>query len=212
MTKMKTRKTLLMVLSLVLVAVVSVAGTLAYLTRSTDPVVNTFTVGNIKIDLEEHPLKEGSTSEIDTTADTVKAVDGYKLVPGADLQKDPFVTVEANSENCWVFVKVEEINNYVGEVPYVTYAIGEGWTELTSAADTTNHVRVFYRTTNYVLNAEEVTYHVFANDKVTANNFTKEMADLITENNQPQLKLTAYAIQESADFNDAAGAWAKVSG
>ena len=49
---MKARKILVSLAALALVAAISIGGTLAYLT-SQDQVTNTFTVGNIKITLDE---------------------------------------------------------------------------------------------------------------------------------------------------------------
>ncbi len=78
-----------------IIAVMAVAGaSLAWLTAETTEVKNTFAIGNITIDLTE------------TTS-------GYKVVPGATDAKDPKVTVKATSENCYVYVTVE--NNLVIE-------------------------------------------------------------------------------------------------
>lgn len=92
-------KTLVALLSLVLLLGCSLGGTLAWLSDSTDPVINTFTVGDIKIELTETPGE-------------------YKIVPGVDIAKDPKVTVEANSEACWLFVKIEESANWTDGLTY----------------------------------------------------------------------------------------------
>ena len=47
------KKKLTTVLAIVLVVALSVAGTYAYLTSKTATITNTFTVGNVKIDLTE---------------------------------------------------------------------------------------------------------------------------------------------------------------
>lgn len=102
------KKTLALVLALTLLVAGVVGGTLAWLTDQTDEVTNTFTVGDINIDLTE------------TTTN-------YKMVPGNTIAKDPTVTVKANSEACWLFVQVTESTNLKD---FITYAIAEGWTEL----------------------------------------------------------------------------------
>lgn len=102
------KKTLALVLALTLLVAGVVGGTLAWLTDRTAEVKNTFTVGDINIDLTE------------TTAD-------YKMVPGNTIAKDPTVTVKANSEACWLFVQVTESENLD---TFITYAIAEGWTKL----------------------------------------------------------------------------------
>lgn len=104
------KKTLALVLALTLLVAGVVGGTLAWLTDQTAEVKNTFTVGDINIDLTE------------TTAD-------YKMVPGNTISKDPTVTVKANSEACWLFVEVTESENLD---TFITYAIADGWTELKS--------------------------------------------------------------------------------
>ena len=97
---MKNRKTrsamrrMLFTLALVLVvAVASVGGTIAWLTATTETVTNTFTTSDISIELAE------------TTGDS------YKIVPGATVNKDPKATVESGSEKCYLYVKIT--NNLV---------------------------------------------------------------------------------------------------
>ena len=97
-------------LALVLVIGCVAGGTVAWLVAKTDPVVNTFTYGNIDIALAE------STGT------------NYKIIPGTDIKKDPTVTVKGGSEACWLFVKVEQTGTFVANK--VTYAIDNGWTAL----------------------------------------------------------------------------------
>ena len=66
-------------LALVLVIGCVAGGTVAWLVAKTDPVVNTFTYGDINITLAE------------TTGPD------YKIIPGKDIEKDPKVTVTAGS-------------------------------------------------------------------------------------------------------------------
>ena len=67
----------------ILLVVASVLGTMAYLT-STDAVENTFTVGNIKIKLDE--AKANPDGSLVEDADRVQA-NQYKLTPGHDYNK-----------------------------------------------------------------------------------------------------------------------------
>ena len=97
-------------LALVLVIGCVAGGTVAWLVAKTDPVVNTFTYGDINIALAE------------TTGED------YKIIPGKDIPKDPKVTVTAGSEACWLFVKVEQTGTFVANK--VTYAIDNSWTAL----------------------------------------------------------------------------------
>lgn len=96
------KKKLMTVLALVLVIAMSVAGTYAYLT-STDEVVNTFTVGNVAIKLDEAAANPDGS--LVANADRVKA-NSYKLLPGHTYNKDPMVTVKAGSESSYVKMTV----------------------------------------------------------------------------------------------------------
>lgn len=178
------KKTLISIIAVALVLCVSVGGVLAWLTDKTDPVVNTFTVGNIDLTLAE------------TTTN-------YKMVPGATIDKDPVVTVKANSEKCWVFVKFEKSTNLND---FITYAAATGWTKLESVTD-----EVYYRVQDAT--TADATYSVLANDKVAVKDtVTKGMMDELKADGavQPTLTFTAYAIQY-AGFDNAAAAWAEVS-
>lgn len=96
------KKALLMVLCAVVLVLVSVMGTMAYLT-STDEVVNTFTVGNVQIKLDE-AAANADGSLIENTA-RVKA-NSYKLLPGHTYNKDPMVTVLKGSESSYIKMTV----------------------------------------------------------------------------------------------------------
>lgn len=172
------KKTLALVLALTLLVAGVVGGTLAWLTDQTAEVKNTFTVGDINIGLTE------------TTAD-------YKMVPGNTIAKDPTVTVKANSEACWLFVKVTESTDLKD---FITYAIAEGWTELEAG--------VYYR--EVPASAADQTFSVLADNAVTVNSdVTKEMLTAKDFAN-PTLTFKAYAVQKD-NVASASDAWAKVN-
>lgn len=174
------KKTLALVLALTLLVAGVVGGTLAWLTDRTAEVKNTFTVGDINIDLTE------------TTRD-------YKMVPGNKLDKDPTVTVKANSEACWLFVKVTESTDLKD---FITYAIAEGWTALPDVNG------VYYR--EVPASAADQTFSVLAGNTVTVNTtVTKTMLET-AKTDAPTLTFKAYAIQKD-HFATAAAAWAEVS-
>lgn len=101
---MKTKsKALILTLCAVLLVAASMLGTMAYLT-SQDQVVNTFTVGSVAITLDE--AKANPDGSLVAGAARVKA-NSYKLLPGHEYKKDPTIHVDANSEDCFLFVKVE---------------------------------------------------------------------------------------------------------
>ncbi|MBQ1506483.1 MAG: hypothetical protein IIZ48_06920 [Erysipelotrichales bacterium] len=197
------KKALLTVLSLVLVAAISVVGTLAFLQSKTDTVENTFTVGHVKIELRESeydPAKnEMKADTLEVDAAKTRKNDTYKLIPGRELPKDPTVRVLANSETSWVFVKVEKVND---PDTYLDYTIADGWTALEGVEG------VYYR--EYTQNTEKQDYSVLKENKVTVKNtVTNEMLEEIGDN-KPQLKFTAYAIQKEG-LDSVQAAWTEVS-
>ena len=100
---MKTKsKALLLTLCAALLVAASVLGTMAYLT-DTDTVTNTFTVGKVKIDLDE--AKANTDGSLVEGAARVKA-NSYKLLPGHTYNKDPMVTVLNGSEASYIKMTV----------------------------------------------------------------------------------------------------------
>ena len=94
-------KPLLIVVAMILVCIMSVFATLAYLTAG-DTVKNTFTVGNITIDLEETIVDEYGNVVEGTGAGTTDVGNEYKLVPNREYTKDPTITVDKMSEDCYL--------------------------------------------------------------------------------------------------------------
>ena len=91
------KKKIVAMCATVAIAAVAVGGTLAYFT-DTDAAENTFTVGKISIVLDEAPVDDNGQA---TAGERVKKNE-YKLFPGGEYSKDPMVTVEADSEECYV--------------------------------------------------------------------------------------------------------------
>ena len=181
--KIRNRRIAMTVALVLVVALVSVGGTIAWLTDKTGEVVNTFTVGNIDITLAE------------TTTD-------YKMVPGNTIAKDPTVTVKAGSEDCYLFVKVEKSPNFD---TFLTYTMAEGWTELTAGSG------IYYRVV--LATDTTKTFSVLKDDQVTVKNtVTKAQMDAIKNGttSAPTLTFTAYACQ-SANVANAATAWANIN-
>lgn len=98
---MKTRsKALLTVLCAMLLVVVSVCGTLAYLTDK-DEAKNTFTVGKVDIELDEAKVGEDGKALTGDAAERVTE-NTYHLLPGHTYDKDPTITVKAGSDASYV--------------------------------------------------------------------------------------------------------------
>ena len=144
------KKILALALSLALAVAIGIGGTLAWLTDTTPELKNTFTVGNIGIDLDE----------------TAK---NFKMVPGQTIAKDPKVTVLAGSEACYLFVEVKRSEN-LGE--FITYDIAGGWTALNEST----HPGVYYRVVTTSTSDQQ--FYVLRDNKVTVlETVTKENVD-----------------------------------
>ena len=128
------KKKLMTVLALVLVIAMSVAGTYAYLT-SADRVVNTFTVGDVKIKLDE--AKANPDGSLVANADRVKA-NSYKLLPGHTYNKDPMVTVLKGSESSYVKMTVTFSN--AAELDAIFDPKGADMTSIFNGYDSTNWI------------------------------------------------------------------------
>lgn len=103
---MKKKSILVAGLSVMIIASMAIAGTLAYFTDK-QTATNTFTVGNVAITLDEAKVnKDGDEWVEDTTAARVTENEYTGVYPGAVLPKDPTVTVGANSSDTYVRVKV----------------------------------------------------------------------------------------------------------
>lgn len=98
------KKTLACCACIAIVVAASVCGTLAYLTDK-DSAVNTFTVGQVDISLDESAVDANGKivdANGDGLADNRTSENGYHLLPGQTYHKDPTITVKANSEESYV--------------------------------------------------------------------------------------------------------------
>ena len=183
------KRTLALILALVLVFGAAVGGTIAYLT-SNDSVTNTFTVGKVDITLDEAQVNEYGAAV--TPAARVDA-NTYKLIPGHTYTKDPIIHVAAGSEDCWLFAKIE---NNLGTA--ATLTMGTGWTEI----DSTNHVWAYNTKVSAGANVTVFTQFTFSKD-VTATQLPGYDGKTIV--------VTACAVQADGLDQTAAAAQAKFS-
>ena len=176
--------TAMLALTLVLAAYWAVGGTAAWLAAKSEPIASTFTFGDINITLTETDPQEQPT----------------KIIPGVDIPKVLKVTVQANSVDCWLFVKVVETGTFVPDK--VTYSIADGWTKGNGSQIPTN---VYYREVNTA--TTDSVFSVLMGDKITVSSeLTKEEIQNITD---PTLTFTAYAVQKEG-INTAAEAWTRI--
>ena len=175
-------KTMFMILAVVLIVGISVGGTLAWLTDTTGPVTNTFTVGDIDINLAE------------TTGSS------YKFVPGDKLAKDPKVTVTGGSEDCYLFVRITEKNNTVPDSTtgekVINWMVASEWTPVKGKTD------YWYREVtsgtadqSFTVLTDGITNDGKDGSVSVSTNVTKDMVTTLTEN-PPQIIITAAAVQK----------------
>ncbi len=166
---MSKKKILTLVLALALVATCAIGGTVAYLI-DTKTATNTFTIGNIDIELKN--------SEI--------AASGTKFVPGQPITANTQVSVKAGSEACYLFIKVTEQNNTVSGVQIIDYTLKtDGWTAVNGVTG------YYYREVTKPESASS--FDVFSQVTVNAN-LTKGNVDSISTN--PSIVIKAAAIQK----------------
>lgn len=209
---MKKSKVLLLSICALALVTASVFGTLAYLT-SEDTVVNTFTVGKVKITLDETAVNPDGTP-IDN-ADRVKQ-NNYHLVPGNTYTKDPTMTVIKGSEESYVRMLLtincmKEFDDiYAPEVAVLTDIFNgydaNNWvyiaTDRNETANTVTYEFRYKETVKPSADADTVLDALF--DSITVpSQFDSDDMDSISD-----LKITVvgHAIQASG-FDDADTAW-----
>ena len=124
------KKSLLtMTAAVALVGAMGAGATLAYFSAESNEVKNSFAFAEtgIAITLEEHAYDQASNR---LTGEEVTSNTYNLLVPGMTVPKDPFVTVNAGSVDCYVVVKV--VNDNPTTVSGITFNT-EDWTKLEGA-------------------------------------------------------------------------------
>ena len=214
---MKTKsKALLLTLCAVLLVAASVMGTMAYLT-STDKVENTFTVGNVKITLDEAKVNTDGT--LAAPAERVKANE-YKLLPGHTYNKDPMVTVLNGSEAS--YIKMTVTFSKASALDAIFAPTGANLISIFNGYDSANWI---YKDNTKDATADTRTYEFWYKETVgapTADVALDALFDSITvpgtiTNEQlatiegMTITVNAYAIQADG-FANADAAWAAYAG
>ena len=221
------KKSVALVMAMVLAFGCGIGGTLAWLTASTGEVVNTFTVGDINLTLDESILTAGTLN-----TDTRVTKNDYHILPGTTQPKDPIVTVVDGSEACWLFVEITENHNYVkvngayelkegttepSERKFIDWAANlEDWTFLKTdpAAPDEKVSHVYYKNVTSAM-VPNASYYVL--DGTTYSTGEVSYSSALTKAELSQIKTTkatldfkAYAIQ-SEGFATAESAWNEIN-
>lgn len=176
-------------LALTMVVGCAVDGTVAWLVSKSETSVSTFTLGDINIKL---------TGESESPP--------LKIIPGVDIKRSLKVTVERNSEACWLFVKVEgknwpDLKETDGITRKVSYSVNvpNDWKALEG------NPGVYYREVSAEDAKTGMEYDVNGVVAVSEE-LTKAEVNSIASGTQPQLSFTAYAVQRYG-IDDVAEAW-----
>lgn len=195
------KKSIALILALAMVVGSVVGGTIAWLTAGPEEVKNVFTTSSIGVDLKE------TTTE-------------FKMIPGWTIEKDPKASVDEDSEDCYLFVKIigenavikKEDNSGIYHLgDYIVYAIAEGWTAVPGVENVfykkidedsgkgVGHIILGEGTYKDSMKTEDtdddVTVKWNDNSVAVKPSVTESMMEGITEEKYPTLSFTAYAVQ-----------------
>ena len=191
------KKLFIIVVSILSICSFLVGTSVAWLSSTTDTVVNTFTYGDINIKIEETDTGDNDNNEF---------TNEYKMLPGNKITKDPKITVLANSEDSYLFVEIKESENFKD---FMKYELVEGWT----LVEGTENVYVREVTKS----DKDQEFFVLKDNTVTVlESVTKAMLndlDKDGQTNYPTLSFTAYAVQRDSKIeaiDTAVEAWAIV--
>lgn len=191
MSKNTRNRILLTALAALLLVVVAVGGTMAWLVDSTEAVTNTFTTAGIDIDLDE------------TEDDWSK-----KLIPGNTYTKDPVVSInrDVTDVDIWLYVEItdESAARYLSTYDFAL----DSWKN-----DLTNEPNVYYievkatentgdGCTKETCTAVDPHWHLITGDTITVNENlvkagTTTEGALVMPSGDVKLEYKAYAIQSA---------------
>ena len=213
---MKKKSILMAAIAVMLVAVLVVGGTLAYFT-DTKSATNTFTVGDVKIKLDESNVK-------DPNGDRVTSNEYTGVFPGIQYKKDPVVTnTGKNGAYVCAVVTIENGMNWMGLynenvwtapqaeafMKLICNKMGDGWS-LEDYDYVTNAERGstdFVAVLKYdgVLATGKATTAMFENIMLPADATTNDITTRVAQNGVFHIDVVAQAIQADGftSWNDA---------
>ena len=214
---MKKKSILMAAITVMLVAVLVVGGTLAYFT-DTKSATNTFTVGDVKIKLDESNVN-------DPDGDRVTSNEYTGMLPGIQYKKDPVVTNTGNNDAyVRAVVTIENGMNWLGfyyddasTFPQVEAfeklicnTLGTGWEivgfkNVMSTQDHPTSDTVVTLEYKGVLKAGGVTSAMFENIMLPAKMTASDITTRVAQNGVLHIDVVAQAIQADGftSWNDA---------
>ena len=183
------KKILVLACCAVLLVCISVGATFAYLT-STKTVTNTFTSGSVDITLDETDVDKYGVLDGQTRV----TANDYTLLPGHEYTKDPTIHIEMGSEECYLFVKIDDQIAAIQDTKTVAEQMAEiGWKLVTGE-------------TNIYWYKDSVDAREAAKDVKVFNTFKIKGDADVAEYNGKKIIVQAYAIQKDT-FANAEAAW-----
>ena len=204
-------KVLAMLFAVTLIVGGAISGSVAWLTAETGGVSSVFVVGNVNVSLGNDAIATYNLNEEGTV----------RMIPGWTVTiNDPPVIIGANSEDCYLFVKIDED---IGSLPpgtafkdYLAYQVDQGENGWTAGLGTDGiPVGVYYRKVER-LNIEQEFVIVQNHEVRVSENITKGMMDALSQSGAvlPKLTFSAYAVQlyknNTEEFTPAE-AWANIA-
>ena len=209
---MKKRNVMTMALSLAMVGVIAVGGTLAYLTATDGSVTNTFPfvagdagedVINVKL-TEDKPFAEGTQGVAVVTANDEGGYDYTNVVPNQTLPKAPEVSVKTKVDS-YVYVRVTE-GKGENAVTVDTDSLNANWTLIedatTETATAISKVYAYHEVVGHNTNYKELG-SIFNAVKIPNIATVKDGAAVELED----VKIEVAAIQTDASFETAVDAY-----
>ena len=187
MSKNTRTRILLVAVAALLLVTLTVGGTLAWLQDTSETVVNKFSPSTIKVELDEDK-PTGQQAQ---------------MIPGADIEKDPKVTVTSPDTAAWVFIVVEESDNFDD---FLTYSVEASWIRYDGTDS--RQEGVYYKE---VAKGTTADIQILTDNKVTVlEDVEKEDMEAMYTNTAlyPELSFTAYTVQKDANVDTAAEAYA----
>lgn len=192
---MKKRSFLMTVLAMVLVAVISVGGTFAYLTATDGKVENTFKFAdNMEVTIQEDKPDQVVEEKIEPNG---KGWSYDNVVPGQLLNKAPKISTTTEVK-AYVFVKVSGASANVQPT-----GITAGWTAIEKGTAADNWNGVYYKAVNGAAGSQDLDT-IFTQVKVGNPDLTGE-----TTVDLGAIKVEVYEIQQAGFETDVAGAAAQ---
>lgn len=184
---MKTRSKIAMAIAAsAMVGVMGVAGVLAWMTDN-DAQTNDFTIGKVDIDLDEHGPNSSSF------------VQDQKLIPGSTIAKQPFITLQAGSEESYVYIEVTLPEKFHTVATIEGLDVPAGWTQVPDTDQ--NNLTTVYRY-NKTLDLDkntadkpDKTGYLFTSVKIKDNATEQMLKDAADAQGKVSVPLKAFAIQ-----------------